>query len=172
MENDLFLEMLEVYINSILYLREVYPAAIFRRRRVYNTTAYISIFPTLNTYLLNALKTAQELKAANKLFEVELVIFQREFELFGTPEDEEVMEKYVFRVEQNENASSSKTEPEMHILQFEEELRCGLIRLEQMAKNLPRLNSEFCGFRIHLETTEHSYIDIVTRDNSKSDVSK
>lgn len=175
MENDLFLEMLEVYINSILYLREVYPAAIFRRRRVYNTAAYISIFPTLNNYLFNALKTAQELKASDKLFEVELIIFQREFELFGTPEDEEIMEKYVFRVEQNENAdsnSSNSIEPDLHVLQFEEELRSGLIRLEQMAKNLPRLNSECCGFRIHLETTEHAYVDIVTKDNSKSDVSK
>lgn len=52
MENDLFLEMLEVYINSILYVRELYPAAIFRKRRVYNTSAYISIFPPLNQYLL------------------------------------------------------------------------------------------------------------------------
>lgn len=171
MEDDLFLEMLEVYINSILYLREVYPAAIFRKRRVYNTSTYFSIFPTLNNYLLNTLKTAQELKAQNKLFEVELIIFQRELDFFGTPEDEEILEKYVFRVEQSENADVKKTDDDLHVIQFEEELRSGLIRLEQMAKNLPKLNEEYCGFRIHLETTEHAYVDIVTKDNSKSDVS-
>lgn len=170
MENDLFLEMLEVYINSILYVREVYPAAIFRKRRVYNTAAYISIFPPLNTYLLSTLKTAQELKAANKLFQVELIIYEREMDLFGTPDDEEIIERYVFRVERDENADSKKTDIELYILQFEEELRSGLIRLEQTAKNLKRLNTDCCGFRIHLETTESSFVDIVTKENSKSEV--
>lgn len=170
MENDLFLEMLEVYINSILYVREVYPAAIFRKRRVYNTAAYISIFPPLNAYLLSTLKTAQELKAANKLFQVELIIYEREMDLFGTPDDEEIIERYVFRVERDENADSKKTDIDLYILQFEEELRSGLVQLEQTAKNLKRLNTDCCGFRIHLETTESSFVDIVTKENSKSEV--
>lgn len=169
MESDLFLEMLEVYINSILYLREVYPAAIFRKRRVYSTTAYISIFPPLNTYLVNVLNTARELKDADKLFQVELIIYQRECELFGTPDDEEVLEKFIFRVERNENAQ--KQDLDAYILKFEEELRRGLIELNQNAKNLTKLNTEYCKFRIHLETTENAYIDMVNKDNSKTEVS-
>lgn len=145
MEQDLFLEMLEVYINSILYVRDVYPSAIFRKRRVYSTIAYISIFPPLNRYLLNVLKTAQELQAANKLFKVELIIFQqREFELFSTLDDEEILEKYVFRIERNEN--SDKMDLDAYIFQFEENLRRGLLELNQKTKNLPRLNSESCGW--------------------------
>lgn len=170
MESDLFLEMLEVYINSILYLREVYPAAIFRKRRIYSTTTYISIFPPLNEYLVNVLKTARELKDADKLFQVELIIFQRECELFGTPDDEEVLEKFIFRVERNE-AQSSKHDLDTYILKFEEELRRGLIELNQNAKNLNRLNTEYCKFRIHLETTENAYIDMVNKDNTKTEVS-
>lgn len=170
MDSDLFLEMLEVYINSILYLREVYPAAIFRKRRVYSTTAFISIFPPLNNYLLNTLKTAQELNAANKLFQIELIIFQREFELFGTPEDEEILERYVFRMENNENPEQSKGDWSLYILQFEEQLRSGLIHLNQMAKNLERLDTEYVGFRIHLETTQTAFVDIVNNDNSKAQV--
>ncbi|XP_055302942.1 facilitated trehalose transporter Tret1-like [Sitodiplosis mosellana] len=104
MENDLFLEMLEVYINSILYVREVYPAAIFTRRRVYD-----------------------------------------------------------------ENEDKKELDIELYIIQFEEELRRGLIQLEQMAKNLKRLNTDCCGFRIHLETTDSSYVDIVNKENSKSE---
>lgn len=172
MENDLFLEMLEVYINSILYVREVYSAAIFRKRRIYSTAAYISIYPPLNDYLLNALKTAQKLKESNKLFQVELIIYQREFVLFGTPDDEDIFERYIFRVECDENDDNKRTELDSYILQFEEELRRGLMQLEQMTKNLKRLNSDCCGFRIHLETTETAYVNIVTKDNSKTDVSK
>lgn len=170
MESDLFLEMLEVYINSILYLREVYPAAIFRKRRIYSTTAYISIFPPLNNYLLKVLKTAQELKAANKLFQVELIIYQRECELFGTPEDEYILEKHIFRVETNENAENIKQDPDLYILQFEEELRRGLVLLDQKVKCLNRLN-EHCQFRIHLETTQNAFVTISNKDNSKSEVS-
>lgn len=170
MDNDLFLEMLEVYINSILYLREVYPAAIFRKRRVYSTTAFISIFPPLNDYLLNTLKTAQELKAENKLSQVELIIYQREFELFGTPEDEEVLERYVFRVEDKENRDNSKVDWALYILQFEEELRRGLFQLDRMAKNLKRLDTEYVGFRIQLETTQAVFVDMVNKDNSKTEV--
>lgn len=146
MENDLFLEMLEVYINSILYVRDVYPSAIFRKRRVYSTVAYISIYPTLNRYLLNVLKTAQELQAANKLFKVEMIIFkQREYELFSTQEDEEILEKYVFRIQRSENSDSNKMDLDTYIFQFEENLRRGLLELNQKTKHLQRLNGESCG---------------------------
>lgn len=146
MENDLFLEMLEVYINSILYVRDVYPAAIFRKRRVYSTVAYISIYPPLNRYLLNVLKTAQELQAANKLFQVELIIFQqREYEIFSMPDDEDILEKYIFRIERNENSDNDKMDLDAYIFRFEEELRRGLLELNQKTKLLNRLNSESCG---------------------------
>lgn len=146
MENDLFMEMLEVYINSILYVRDVYPAAIFRKRRVYSTIAYISIYPPLNRYLMNVLKTAQELQAANKLFHVELIIFQqREYELFSIPDDEEILEKYIFRIERNENSDGGKMDLESYVFRFEEELRRGLLELNTKTKNLKRLNSESCG---------------------------
>lgn len=146
MENDLFLEMLEVYINSILYVRDVYPAAIFRKRRVYSTVAYISVYPPLNRYLLNALKTAQELQSINKLFQVEVIIFQqREDELFSMPDEEEILEKYIFRIERNENSESSKMDLDAYIFRFEEELRRGLLELSQKTKYLSRLKSESCG---------------------------
>lgn len=170
MEDDLFFEMLEVYINAILYLREVYPSAIFRKRRVYSTTTYVSIYPTLNDYLINVLKTAQQLKLAKKLFAVEVIIFQRGFELFGTPEDEEILERYVFRVQRDENDSANKKDLPLYILRFEEGLRRGLMELNQKAKNLNRLNPEFCGFRIHLETTEKAYVNLVNEDNSSCKV--
>lgn len=146
MENDLFLEMLEVYINSILYVRDVYPSAIFRKRRVYSTVAYISIYPPLNRYLLNVLKTAQELQAANKLFQVELIIFQqREYEMFSMPDDEKVLEKYIFRIERNEHSDNSRMDLDAYIFRFEEELRRGLLELNQKTKHLNRLDSESCG---------------------------
>lgn len=167
MENDLFLEMLEVYINSILYLREVYPSAIFRKRRIYQTAAYISIYPKLNEYLLNTLKQAQLLKAANELYQVDVIIYQRDFELFGTPDDEEVLERYVFRVEESDN---NKKDLVAWIQDFEENLRSGLCQLDRISKKLKPLKSDSIGFRIELKTTQSAYHDITQKDNTQTKV--
>lgn len=172
MKTDLFIEMVEVYIHALLYVRGVYPEAIFRRRRIYSTTSYFTIYPPLKEYIVNALKTALELKRQDKLFQVEMVIYQREFELFGTPTDEEVLERYVFRVECDENDGKKEKDLELYILRFEEELRRGLMQLEQSTKHLNPLDQRYCNFRIQLETTETEYVKVVTKENAKTEVSQ
>lgn len=101
---------------------------------------------------------------------MELIIFEKEIDLFGSQDDEDIIERYIFRVERDENEDKNM-DIELYIIRFEDELRRGLMQLEQTAKDLKSLNSEFCGFRINLETTESSYVDIVARENTKTDVS-
>lgn len=97
LENAFFIEMLDVFINSILYLREIYPAAIFQKRKFYDTAVHISNFKPLNSYLEKVLKTAGELKEKNELRGVEVTVYK-----LTNPDidlcDETVLEKYVIDV--------------------------------------------------------------------------
>lgn len=141
---------------------------------IFNVNVFFFFFFLKSTnFSQNTLKTAQELKSENKLSQVELIIFEKDLDidLFGSQDDEEIIERYIFRVERDENEDKNDFDIELYIIRFEDELRNGLMRLEQTAKDLKHLNTEFCGFRINLETTESSYIDIVTKENSKSEVS-
>lgn len=115
--------MLEVFIQSILYLREVYPAGIFRKRKYYSTAVYISIYPELTDYLKQVLTSIKYLKEKNQLRRVELVIYRPKIEdstdylqMFGDqlmnscspifpspPENdtgtEKIIEKFVFELD-------------------------------------------------------------------------
>ena len=45
----------EVSIHTILYVRQVYPAEIFIRRRKYDTPVFQSRHPALNEYIAGAI---------------------------------------------------------------------------------------------------------------------
>ena len=56
----------EVAIHTILYVRQVYPAEIFVRRKKYNTPVFQSRHPALNEYISGAVKAiADELALAS-----------------------------------------------------------------------------------------------------------
>ena len=50
------LPVVEVAIHTILYVRQIYPAEIFVRRRKYDTPVYQSRHPALNEYISGAVK--------------------------------------------------------------------------------------------------------------------
>jgi len=50
----------EVAIHTILYVRQVYPADIFVRRKKYETPVYQSRHPTLNEYISGAVKAVRD----------------------------------------------------------------------------------------------------------------
>lgn len=87
-KDDFFLEMLEVLINSIIYVRNVYPASIFKQQKMYNTSCYICIYPPLREYIQNVLKTAISLKRKDELYKIDL-IFEK---------DEATLEMFSFGV--------------------------------------------------------------------------
>lgn len=168
MQDDLFIEMLDVFFNSILYVRDVYPSAIFRPRRVYSTGVYVSILPPLNDYLKKVLQTAQELHVEKNLRSVELVIYREGFEMFDDYFEERVLEKFVFQVEPNEDYKTlRRTNVGSYLLKFEEQVRQALFQLNHICKNMQPLEYEH-NFRIQLETTELAFTQLVSRDNSKS----
>jgi len=50
----------EVAIHTILYVRQVYPADIFVRRKKYDTPVFQSRHPSLNEYISGAVKAIGE----------------------------------------------------------------------------------------------------------------
>lgn len=58
----------EVAIHTILYVRQVYPADLFVRRKKYETPVYQSRHPTLNEYISGAVKAVRdELELVSRL---------------------------------------------------------------------------------------------------------
>lgn len=170
--------MLEVFINTILYVREVYPAAIFRKRKMYSTAVFASIYPKLNEYVVKVLTTAHNLKKQNKLIKLELVIYKSCAGQNTFRDHEQILEKYVFEVDSEatkdwKNSDSTRS-PDQYLIEFEEDVRTALLQFEKMAKTLKRLDcaadGEDCSFRIELVTTESAFIELTNKVNNTNEV--
>ncbi|KAF9056132.1 DNA-binding protein [Panaeolus papilionaceus] len=83
-------EFIEVAIHTILYVRQVYPADIFVRRKKYNTAVYQSRHPALNEYITGAIKAVQEELAQGKIEKVVIVIKDKE---------QTAMERFIFSLD-------------------------------------------------------------------------
>ncbi|XP_035896694.1 mitotic spindle assembly checkpoint protein MAD2B [Anopheles stephensi] len=149
-EIDVIIEMMEIYINSILYKRKLYPEAIFRIRKAYNIPVYISIYSALNNYIAQTLKAARELIKTRKMRRLEVIIFK---------EQETPLESYVFDL--NYNGVASALENDENLSAFEEELRKSLLSLDARMKDLKKLGeSADIKFKIMLHTTKLAYVKI------------
>lgn len=170
MKDDLFIEMLDVFIQSILYVRGVYPKGAFRKKKIFNTASYVSIHPDICTYLKNVLETARKLKSTNSLRSAQLIIFCEEEVLFGTAK-EEILEKYTFHVTSDIGIEADTTdELRRYVLKFENQVRTGLILLNSNTKDLPALMSDMTSFRVHLDTNDKAFLDLCERDKADSEV--
>jgi len=71
-------EFIEVAIHTILYVRQVYPADIFVRRKKYDTPVFQSRHPSLNEYISGAVKAIGEELIRGKVDKVVVVIKDKE----------------------------------------------------------------------------------------------
>ncbi|KIK70737.1 hypothetical protein GYMLUDRAFT_32786 [Collybiopsis luxurians FD-317 M1] len=83
-------EFIEVAIHTILYVRQVYPAELFIRRKKYDTPVFQSRHPTLNTYISDAVKAVGEEMIKGNLDKVVVVIKNK---------DEKALERFIFSME-------------------------------------------------------------------------
>ncbi|XP_062553860.1 DNA polymerase zeta subunit 2 [Armigeres subalbatus] len=148
LETDVVIELLEIYINSILFARQLYPAGIFRARRAYNIPVRISIFKPLNEYLARTLRAARELKHRRKLHKVELVVC-RDDPVTAT------LESYVFEVEDREFS----LETDENLMELEEQIRKSLLNLDCRLRGLRKLPSD-ATFKVLLHTTEAAHVEL------------
>jgi len=83
-------EFIEVAIHTILYVRQIYPAELFVRRKKYDTPVFQSRHPALNEYISGAVKAVGEELKLGTVDKVVVVIKDRE---------QIPLERYIFSVE-------------------------------------------------------------------------
>ncbi|XP_055545328.1 DNA polymerase zeta subunit 2 [Wyeomyia smithii] len=146
-ETDIIIELMEIYMNMILFGRELYPPAIFRERKAYNIPVRVSIFKPLNEYMEKTFLVARELKRQKKLSKVELQV--------SKDETCDCLESYVFELEDRDFT----LETDEHLIELEEQIRKSLLNLNSQLKALKKLPSN-ATFRVLLHTTEAAFIRI------------
>ncbi|XP_052868570.1 DNA polymerase zeta subunit 2 [Anopheles cruzii] len=156
MESDIIIEMIEIYINAILYKRKLYPEAVFRVRKAYNIPVYISVYESLNSYIAKTLQTARELNRMRKLHRLAVVILSK---------DTQPLERYVFELDHRGFA----LENDEHLINFEEELRKSLLSLDSRMKDLtPLPDQKEATFKISLQCTESASAHIASQPRLSS----
>ncbi|KAG6866044.1 hypothetical protein C0991_009141 [Blastosporella zonata] len=83
-------EFIEVAIHTILYVRQVYPADLFVRRKKYDTPVFQSRHPALNDYISGAVKAITEELILGNVDKVVVVIKDK---------DQMALERFIFSVE-------------------------------------------------------------------------
>ncbi|KAJ7161375.1 DNA-binding protein [Mycena crocata] len=83
-------EFIEVAIHTILYVRQIYPADLFIRRKKYDTPVFQSRHPALNDYISGAVKAIGEQLLTGNVEKVVLVIKDKE---------EVALERFLFSIE-------------------------------------------------------------------------
>ncbi|KAH8312519.1 hypothetical protein KR044_011231 [Drosophila immigrans] len=140
------LEAIEVFVNHLLYVREVYPSQIFRKRLVYNTPVFMLTFPALKCYIANVLKTLDKMlqDSARESFKLELTVYEHE---------SKHLESYV--IETMPMSPENQTS-DQYLLEYEQQLRSALYKLAERCKKLPKLppNSKF---KLHIHTTQAAF---------------
>lgn len=155
------MEMLEVFINAILYAREIYPAAIFRQRKMYNSAIYVSIYPALNDYITRALKSALHLLNSKHLYRLQLVIFDNDQQYPAVPIERFVFDFWPLAGGEEQKAGIAAMDDE-YLVEFEEEARKKLLQLDKKLKQLRPLRDQNTTFKFLLETTQTAHIEMTS----------
>jgi len=71
---DLILELLEATLHSVLYLRNLYPAAIFRKRQKYKVPVHMSLHKEVNEYMASSLRALRPYLERQLLEELAVVV--------------------------------------------------------------------------------------------------
>lgn len=83
-------EFIEVAIHTILYVRQIYPADLFVRRKKYETPVYQSRHPGLNEYIAGAVKAIGDELVLGNVEKVVMVIKDK---------DEVALERFIFSIQ-------------------------------------------------------------------------
>lgn len=151
------IEWLEVFIHSILYIRKLYPEAIFRKRRIYNIPVQVSIFPPVNDYIRSVLKAARYIFTSDKLFRVELVIYKDTNDYGELRED--IIESYCC-----DFLKLTKENRDSYLFDFEDNVKKSLLLLEERVKGLSKLSTS-CRFKLLLQTTRTAYVNLMDQNS-------
>ncbi|XP_006454068.1 hypothetical protein AGABI2DRAFT_196792, partial [Agaricus bisporus var. bisporus H97] len=83
-------EFIEVAIHTILFVRQVYPADVFVRRKKYETPVYQSRHPALNEYISGAVKAVRDEMELGKVEKVIVAI---------RDQNQVALERFIFSID-------------------------------------------------------------------------
>jgi len=155
-EDDIIIELLEMYIYAILYARRVYPSGIFRWHKKYGMPVVLSIYPDLNNYVNKILDMATILKQKNQLYRIHLCVYDVN-DAHSRP-----VERYMFDLvaltNWKELARNNKSEC---VHDWEYQARKALVELDQKLKDLKSLKEVNNTFKLFLETSQKESDELV-----------
>ena len=148
---DILIEVLEVAINLILYVRNIYPSGIFVQQKIYNTLVMMSRHPDVNGYIK---KVLESIRRYVKNGSIEKVVVE-------ISKDGVALERFVFEmklpqnINNNDNNSNSNNNTSSCFYDIETHLRAVLLKMNTCDAKLRPL-PENCTFNIQAHTKSSS----------------
>ncbi|XP_065183401.1 mitotic spindle assembly checkpoint protein MAD2B-like [Sycon ciliatum] len=139
---DIVCEFLEVAWHQILFLRDVYPASVFGRRRMYGTSVRMCLHPDVNQYIAQSLEAIRGCLVRGDVETIVLVVRNQA----GL-----VVEQYVFEAAVPERRDPDEFE-DRYLLEVEASLRAALLRLTTCAGGLGSLHGDGVTFAVLVKT--------------------
>jgi len=146
------IELLEVALNMILYVRNIYPDGIFKKYRKYNIAVLMSCHPEVNSYIKDVFASIQPLISKGDIEKVVFQIINKD----GCP-----VERYCFEMKfLGDNSKCCYFDVEEHV-------RALLLKLNVCESLLSPLPAE-CSFQI-LAHTKRSTLTAMEESNNFQD---
>ncbi|PIL31808.1 transcription factor [Ganoderma sinense ZZ0214-1] len=139
-------EFIEVAIHTILYVRQVYPADIFIRRRKYDTPVFQSRHPALNEYIAGAIKAITDEISLGNVDKVVVVIKDAE---------EQPLERFIFAVHHTLDVEGynkdTSVDGALSVDSMGQYFRSALVKLNMIEAQLGQICLDDLSFAILLE---------------------
>lgn len=140
---DILIEVLEVALNSILYIRNIYPDGIFQRHKKYNISVMLNQHPDLNAYIKDVLESIRSHIQNGTIEKVAIQICKEDIPL----------ERFVFEMKLATNVETQC------YLDMEAHLRAVLLKLNTCEATLQPL-PEGCTFQVLAYTKRSTLNDM------------
>ncbi|KAG1754852.1 DNA-binding protein [Suillus paluster] len=158
-------EFLEVAIHTILYVRQIYPADLFVRRKKYDTPVFQSRHPALNEYISGTVKAVSDELVLGNVDKVVVVIKDR---------NQVALERFVFSIQNMIEIESynkdTSVQDAMSPAKLGQYFRSFLIKLNMIESQLGLLelpSGEEASFAIVLELKENT-VPSASKDNVRN----
>ncbi|KAG2076867.1 DNA-binding protein [Suillus decipiens] len=155
-------EFIEVAIHTILYVRQIYPADLFVRRKKYDTPVFQSRHPALNEYISGTVKAVSDELVLGNVDKVVVVIKDR---------NQVALERFIFSVQNMIEVESynkdTSVQDAMSSAQLAQYFRSFLIKLNMIESQLGVLElptGDEASFAIVLELKENT-MPSASKDN-------
>nr|CAB3263590.1 mitotic spindle assembly checkpoint protein MAD2B-like [Phallusia mammillata] len=148
---DLICEFLQVAVHQILYMRSLYPKAVFVKRKKYGIPVFMSCHPQINSYIDNVIDSLKAAFAKDAIQKVVVVI----------TEDATIQESFVFEI--NHMVPSCRSDD--LLIELEQSFRDAVVKLFS-SNELLKIPSQNLTFEIHAHVRSSSLFDLFHSEDS------